>query len=74
MVNYGLPASNIAELRAAHRRTREKCEADRIKAVVWLASGHTADDIADARLIDTNTGCNRNSIVPTRFGDHARAA
>ena len=36
-------------------RTRDKREADRIKAVVLLASGWTAEDIADALLIDPNT-------------------
>ena len=55
MVDYSLPAKELAELRAAHRRTRDKREADRIKAVVLLASGRTAEDIADALLIDPNT-------------------
>jgi len=55
MVDYSLPAKQIAELRAAHRRTRDKREADRIKAVVLLASGRTAEDVADALLIDPNT-------------------
>ena len=55
MVDYSLPAQKIAELRAAHRRTRDKREADRIKAVVLLASGRTAEDVAEALLIDPNT-------------------
>jgi len=55
MVDYSLPAKQLAELRAAHRRTRDKREADRIKAVVLLASGRTAEDIAEALLIDPNT-------------------
>jgi transposase len=55
MIDYSLPAKELAELRAAHRRTRDKREADRIKAVVLLASGRTAEDVADALLIDPNT-------------------
>jgi hypothetical protein len=48
MMDYSLPAEKLAELRAAHRRTRDKREADRIKAVVLLASGWRAEDVADA--------------------------
>jgi transposase len=55
MVDYSLPAQELADLRAVHRRTRDKREADRIKAVVLLASGRTAEDVADALLIDPNT-------------------
>jgi len=55
MIDYSLPAQELAELRAAHRRTRDKREADRIKAVVLLASGRTAEDVAEALLIDPNT-------------------
>jgi len=55
MIDYSLPAKELAELRAAHRRTRDKREADRIKAVVLLASGRTAEDVAEALLIDPNT-------------------
>ena len=55
MVDYSLPARELAELGAAHRSTRDKREADRIKAVILLASGWSAEDIADALLIDANT-------------------
>jgi transposase len=55
MVDYSLPAAELTELRAAHRRTRDKREADRIKAVILLASGWAAEDVADALLIDANT-------------------
>ncbi len=55
MVDYSLAAKELAELRTADRRTRDKCEAHRIKAVALLASGRTAEDIADALLIDPNT-------------------
>ena len=55
MIDYSLSAKDFAELRAAHRSTRDKREADRIKAVVLLASGWAAEDVADALLIDPNT-------------------
>ena len=55
MVDYSLPASELADLRAAHRGTRDKREADRIKAVILLASGWSAEDVADALLIDPNS-------------------
>ena len=55
MVDYSLPASELADLRAAHRATREKRDADRIKAVILLARGWSAEDVADALLIDPNT-------------------
>jgi len=34
MLDYALSPDQLAELRQAHRRTRDKREADRIKAVV----------------------------------------
>jgi transposase len=55
MADYTLPAENLAELRAAHRGTRDKREADRVKAVVLLASGWTAEQVAEALLVDPNT-------------------
>jgi transposase len=55
MVDYSLPALELADLRAAHRGTRDKREADRIKAVILLASGWSAEDVADALLIDPNS-------------------
>ena len=55
MVDYRLASKELAELRAAHRSTRDKREADRIKAVVLLASGRTAEDVADTLLVDPNT-------------------
>ena len=55
MMNYSLPAEKLAELRAAHRCARDKREADRIKAVVLLASGWRAEGVADALLVDPNT-------------------
>jgi transposase len=55
IMDYNLLAEKLAELRAAHRDTRDKREADRIKAVVVLASGWRAEDVADALLVDPNT-------------------
>ena len=47
MLDYSLPAEKITELRAAHRNTRDKRAVDRIKAVLALASGWTAEDAAE---------------------------
>jgi transposase len=55
MIDYTLPASKMAELRSAHRATRDKREADRIKAVVLLAGGWAPEDVAEALLVDANT-------------------
>ena len=55
MLDYTLTAEELAQLRAEHRRTRDQREADRIKAVVSLASGWTAEQVAAVLLIDPNT-------------------
>ncbi|NCC28624.1 MAG: helix-turn-helix domain-containing protein, partial [Gammaproteobacteria bacterium] len=55
MVDYTLTSNELTQLRAAHRRTRDQPEADRIKAVILLASGWRAEDIAEALLVDPNT-------------------
>jgi transposase len=55
MLDYTLSASQLLELRSAHRRTRDKREADRIKAVISLATGWTAEQVAEVLLIDQNT-------------------
>ncbi len=55
MLDYSLSADKLAELRGGHRATREKREADRIKAVILLASGWSAEQVAEALLIDANT-------------------
>ncbi len=55
MLDYTLSAEKLAELRAAHRNTRDKREADRIKAVLALASGWTAEQTAEFLQIDPNT-------------------
>jgi transposase len=48
-------AEKLAELRAAHRGTRDKREADRIKAVVLLATGWSAEEVAEVLQVDPNT-------------------
>ena len=55
MIDYTLPAEQLDELYDAHRATRDKREADRIKAVVLLANGWTAEDVAEALLVEPNT-------------------
>ena len=55
MNDYTLEADRLAELRAAHRATRDKREADRIKAVVLLASGWSAEAVAEVLQVDANT-------------------
>ena len=47
MLDYSLSREQLDELRAAHRRTRDKREADCIKAVVALATGWTAEEVAE---------------------------
>jgi len=46
MLEYTLSPEQLDELRAAHRGTQDKREADRIKAVVALATGWTAEEVA----------------------------
>ena len=45
MLEYTLSPEQLDELRAAHRGTQDKREADRIKAVVALATGWTAEEV-----------------------------
>ena len=54
MMDCHLPAEELAELRVAHRGTRDKREADRIKVVVLLANDWEADDVADALLVESS--------------------
>ncbi len=51
MLDYTRPAEKLTELRATHRATRDKREADRIKAVVSLASGWAAEQVAEVLLL-----------------------
>lgn len=55
MRDYRLTDQELAELRAAHRATRDVREAYRINAVILLGKGRTVADVADALLIDPET-------------------
>lgn len=55
MLDYTLSSEQLNELRTAHRKTREKREADRIKAVVLLATGWSAEQVAEVLQVDPNT-------------------
>lgn len=55
MRDYTLSTAELDALRAAHRTAREKRAADRLKAVVLLGSGWSAEAVAEALLIDPNT-------------------
>ena len=55
MLDYRLSVETIAELRRAHRSTRDKREAYRINAVLLLANGWSAEQVAEALLIDPNS-------------------
>lgn len=52
---YELPAEQVALLRKAHKRTRDRAVADRIKSVVLLSQGWEATKVAEALLIDERT-------------------
>jgi transposase len=55
MLDYTRSAEKLAELRAAHRVTRNKREADCIKAVLALATGCSAEDVAEILQVEPNT-------------------
>ena len=55
MRDYRLSNEEIADLRAAHRATRDAREAYRINAVILLGKGRTVADVADALLFDPET-------------------
>jgi predicted ArsR family transcriptional regulator len=55
MLDYTLSADKLDELRAAHRSTQDKREADRMKAVVLLATDWTAEEVAEVLQVEPNT-------------------
>ena len=63
MLDYTLSPEQLDELRAAHRGTQDKREADRIKAVVVLATGWTAEEVAEILQVDANTVRNHSSAI-----------
>ena len=55
MQDYRLNKQELAELRAAHRATRNAREAYRLNAVILLGSGWSPSEVAAALLIDDDT-------------------
>ena len=55
MLDYQLDLQELTELLAAHRAARDVRAAYRINAVILLAQGRPAADVADALLIDPDT-------------------
>jgi len=70
MLEYTLSSEQLDELRAARRGTQDKREADRIKAVVALATGWTAEEVAEILQVDASTVRNHSSaIAPMAWRD-----
>ena len=55
MENYRLSEAILSELRREHKKTKEKWQADRIKAVFLLGSGWTVGDVAEVLMMDEKT-------------------
>ena len=55
MNGFILTQDQVNELRRAHRSTKDKRAADRIKAIYSLAVGYSAKEIADILMIDDET-------------------
>jgi len=55
MKDYQLSPQQITELEKLHRNLRDKRQADRVKAVIALAKGWSAADVAEILLIDEKT-------------------
>ncbi len=55
MKDYSLSKAQIKELEKLHRSLRDKRQADRVKAVIALARGWTAVQVAEILLIDEKT-------------------
>lgn len=55
MNGFIITQDQINELRRAHRSTKDKRAADRIKAIYSLAVGYSAKEIADILMIDDET-------------------
>ena len=55
MGDYELSPYELEQLRAEHRIAREKRQADRLKAVILFGSGWSAEQVAEALLIDPDT-------------------
>ena len=55
MEGYTLTKEELQELRTAHRQTKNKKDADRIKAVYSLATGHSVAQVASILMVDEET-------------------
>jgi transposase len=55
MRGFELNTETVKELKDAHRTTRDKRHADRIKAVVLLGTGWTLEEASEALLLDSET-------------------
>jgi transposase len=55
MNGFNLTQDQINELRRAHRRSRDKREADRIKAIYSLAVGHSVQEVVSILMLDEET-------------------
>ena len=55
MKNYTLLRDKIAELEKFHRTLRDKCQADRVKAVIALSKGWSSAQVAEILLFDEKT-------------------
>lgn len=55
MRDYNLSKEKIAELERLHRSLRDKRQADRVKAVIALAKGWSATQVAEILLFDEKT-------------------
>jgi transposase len=55
MIDYRLGQSELAQLRAEHRRTRDKRAAYRLNVVILLGSGWSAEQVAEALLIEADS-------------------
>jgi transposase len=75
MKDYVLSKEAIVELEALHRSLRDKRQADRVKAVIALAKGWPAVQIAEILLFDEKTSQNyferyQQGGIPALLDDH----
>lgn len=55
MLDYHLSDSELTSLRVAHRKMKDRKQADRFKAVYLLGKGWSANQVAEALLVDDDT-------------------
>lgn len=79
MNNYSLSSAKMAELEKHHRRLHDKRQADRVKAVLALAKGWSAAQIAELLLLDETTARHyyeryQNGGIQALLNDHYSGA